>query len=112
MDEPFGALDAQTRADMQQMLLQLWEVERNTIVFVTHDITEALLLADRIIVFSPRPARIILDMVVPFPFKRPPELVHTPEFVKCAEDLRQLLRRRQADSRAEPYAFMTKSGVE
>src|SRR5882724_3509412 len=54
MDEPFGALDAQTRADMQQMLVQLWAAEKNTVMFVTHDITEALLLADRIIVFSPR----------------------------------------------------------
>jgi ABC-type nitrate/sulfonate/bicarbonate transport system ATPase subunit len=97
MDEPFGALDAQTRADMQQMLLQLWEAERNTIVFVTHDIVEALLLADRILVFSPRPARIIRDMMVPFPFERPPELVHTQEFVNCAEDLRQLLRKPHAE---------------
>ena len=92
MDEPFGALDAQTRAEMQQMLLKLWEQERNTIVFVTHDITEALLLADRIIVFSPRPARIIHTMMVPFPFQRPPEIVHEPEFVRCAEELRQWLR--------------------
>lgn len=112
MDEPFGALDAQTRADMQQMLLQLWEVERNTIVFVTHDITEALLLADRIIVFSPRPAQIILDMIVPFPFKRPPELVHTAEFVKCAEELRQLLRKRQAEPGPQPYAFTPRSGTQ
>lgn len=93
MDEPFGALDAQTREDMQQMLLQLWEAERNTIVFVTHDITEALLLADRVIVLSPRPARIILDMEVPFPFERPPDFVHAPVFVDCAEKLRKLLRK-------------------
>jgi ABC-type nitrate/sulfonate/bicarbonate transport system ATPase subunit len=93
MDEPFGALDAQTRADMQQTLIQLWEAEKNTIVFVTHDITEALLLADRVIVFSSRPGRIILDLLVPFPFKRPPEIVNTPEFVKCTEELRQLLRK-------------------
>jgi len=95
MDEPFGALDAQTRTDMQQMLLQLWKVERNTIVFVTHDITEALLLANRVIVFSPRPARIVEDMILPFPFERPPELVHSKEFVDYAELLRQLLRKPQ-----------------
>ncbi len=93
MDEPFGALDAQTRADMQHMLIQLWEAEKNTIVFVTHDITEALLLADRIIVFSPRPARIIFDTLVPFSLRRSPELVHTPEFVEYLEKLRQLLRK-------------------
>ena len=103
MDEPFGALDAQTRAEMQQMLLQLWEVEKNTVVFVTHDITEALLLADRVIVFSPRPARIISDIEVPFPFSRPPEIVHTPEFIDCSEQLRrQLQRQTQAVPQASP----------
>ena len=71
MDEPFGALDAQTRTEMQQMLLQLWEEEKNFIIFVTHDITEALLLADRVIVFSPRPARILKDMRVPFALPAP-----------------------------------------
>ncbi|PYQ55947.1 MAG: hypothetical protein DMF53_27045 [Acidobacteria bacterium] len=95
MDEPFGALDAQTRADMQQMLIQLWEEEKNTIIFVTHDITEALLLADRVIVFSPRPARILRDMTVPFGPERPPGIVHKPEFVQCAEMLRQLLQKRR-----------------
>lgn len=93
MDEPFGALDAQTRADMQQMLLKLWRAEKNTIVFVTHDITEALLLADRVIVFSSRPARVIYDLQVPFGGERPPEIVHSAEFVSCAEDLRQQLAR-------------------
>jgi ABC-type nitrate/sulfonate/bicarbonate transport system ATPase subunit len=100
MDEPFGALDAQTRAEMQQMLLQLWEEERNTVIFVTHDITEALLLADRIVVFSPRPASIIHDMEVPFPFERPPGIVHEPEFVRCSEELRQLLRKHRPDQEA------------
>jgi len=95
MDEPFGALDAQTRADMQQMLIQLWEEEKNTIVFVTHDITEALLLADRIIIFSPRPARIVRDMTVPFGPERPPGIVHEPPFVECAEGLRRLLQKRR-----------------
>lgn len=91
MDEPFGALDAQTRAEMQQMLLELWKDEKSTIVFVTHDITEALLLADRIIVFSPRPASIVADLEVPFGFERPPEIVHKQKFVECAEYLRMLL---------------------
>jgi NitT/TauT family transport system ATP-binding protein len=93
MDEPFGALDAQTRADMQQMLIHLWEEEKNTIVFVTHDITEALLLADRVIVFSPRPARIIRNLIVPFGPERPPEIVHDSQFVDCAEELRKLLQK-------------------
>jgi NitT/TauT family transport system ATP-binding protein len=93
MDEPFGALDAQTRADMQQMLLGLWREERNTIVFVTHDITEALLLGNRVVVFSARPAEVIYDLQVPFTGERPPEIVHAPEFVTCAESLRRLLAR-------------------
>jgi ABC-type nitrate/sulfonate/bicarbonate transport system ATPase subunit len=64
MDEPFGALDAQTREDMQQLLLQLWEQLRSLVVFVTHDVTEALLLGDRVIVLSTRPARIADDFTI------------------------------------------------
>jgi NitT/TauT family transport system ATP-binding protein len=102
MDEPFGALDAQTRAEMQQMLLQLWSQEKNTVVFVTHDITEALLLADRIIVFSARPARIIHDMRVPFQFDRPPTIVHEPEFIRHSEELRLLLRKHKPPPKPLP----------
>jgi NitT/TauT family transport system ATP-binding protein len=98
MDEPFGALDAQTRADMQQMLLLLWKEERSTIVFVTHDITEALLLADRIVVLSPRPANIICDLQVPFRLSGSPDVINTPEFSNCSRDLRDLLRQAQRDS--------------
>jgi NitT/TauT family transport system ATP-binding protein len=58
MDEPFGALDAQTRLDMQSLLVSVWEARRTTILFVTHDVDEALLLADRIVLLSPRPARV------------------------------------------------------
>ena len=65
MDEPFGALDAQTRAQMQSLLLQLWSQHPTTVVFVTHDIDEALLLADRILVMSPRPGRLIDDIALP-----------------------------------------------
>jgi len=65
MDEPFGALDAQTRRMMQSLLLDVWARMRTTVVFVTHDIDEALFLADRILVLSRRPARIVADIVVP-----------------------------------------------
>ncbi|HZP82789.1 MAG TPA: ABC transporter ATP-binding protein, partial [Chthonomonadaceae bacterium] len=92
MDEPFGALDAQTRADMQQMLLQLWQEEQNTILFITHDITEGLLLADRVIVFSPRPAQIVHDLKVPFARPRQPSLVYDPQFVNLSQALLQLLK--------------------
>jgi NitT/TauT family transport system ATP-binding protein len=92
MDEPFGALDAQTRSDMQQMLLGLWEAERNSILFVTHDITEAVLLASRVIVFSPRPAKVIYDMPVPFPRPRRPELTSEPSFITVTQSLLNILK--------------------
>lgn len=95
MDEPFGSLDAITREGMQQMLLELWEQERNSIIFVTHDIEEALLLADRIVVLSSGPARIVKDLQVPFPRACRRELVHDPEFIALTITLRQLLRRIQ-----------------
>lgn len=92
MDEPFGALDAQTRAEMQQMLLRLWQDEKNLVIFVTHDITEALLLADRILLFSPRPAKIIHDMKVPFARPRDPSLCFQPEFVEITHSLLEMLK--------------------
>jgi NitT/TauT family transport system ATP-binding protein len=104
MDEPFGALDAQTRSDMQQMLLKLWESERNTIVFVTHDISEALLLGDRVIVFPSRPIEggkfhdeRDLDKV--FGYDRPPELMRTKKFTDLAEELRQVLKNKMMEVR-------------
>ncbi|MFB6081306.1 MAG: ABC transporter ATP-binding protein [Halanaeroarchaeum sp.] len=70
MDEPFGALDAQTRDSLQSELLELWATERKTIVFVTHDIDEAIYLADRILVLSPKPARVVDEMTVDIPRPR------------------------------------------
>jgi NitT/TauT family transport system ATP-binding protein len=92
MDEPFGALDAQTRSEMQQMLLQLWAEEKQSILFVTHDITEAVLLADRVIVFSSRPAKIVHDLRVPFERPRSPDLVSDPQFVQICHTLLGLLK--------------------
>ena len=92
MDEPFGALDAQTRAGMQNLVLELWAGENSLIIFVTHDITEALYLADRIILFSSRPARIIADIRVPFARPRVPALQHDARFLGYASDLREVLR--------------------
>ncbi|HEX9112010.1 MAG TPA: ABC transporter ATP-binding protein [Terriglobales bacterium] len=72
MDEPFGALDAQTRSEMQQLLLKVWDETASTILFVTHDVEEAVYLADRIFIMSAHPGTIIEDVQVPF--DRPREL--------------------------------------
>ena len=70
MDEPFGSLDAQTRLVLHEELLQNWERDRRSVVFVTHDIEEAIRLSDRIVVLSGRPARVVADLPVPLPRPR------------------------------------------
>ena len=93
MDEPFGALDAQTRLMMQQLLLDIWGRIRTTIVFITHDIDEALFLADRILVMSPRPGRIMEEIALDFTRPRQAELVTSGDFTRlkryCLELLHQ-----------------------
>lgn len=74
MDEPFGALDAQTRRHMQNELLSIWAADRRTVIFVTHDIEEAVLLGDRVVVMSARPASIIAD--IPVHLDRPRNFPH------------------------------------
>ena len=81
MDEPFGALDSQTRETMQDDLLGIWEAKRKTVVFVTHDLEEALYLSDRVIVMSRSPGRIIANEVVGFPRPRPATIRVADEFV-------------------------------
>jgi NitT/TauT family transport system ATP-binding protein len=80
MDEPFGALDAQTRSDMQQLLLQIWDETACTILFVTHDVEEAVYLADRIFIMSSHPGTIVEDVHVPFDRPRNLELKEKSEF--------------------------------
>ncbi len=80
MDEPFGALDAQIRALMAVELLKIWERDRKTIVFITHDIDEAVYLADRVVVMSASPGRIIETMPIALPRPRDLEVRNTPEF--------------------------------
>jgi len=93
MDEPFGALDAQTRADMQQLLLRVWEETASTILFVTHDVDEAIYLADHIFIFSARPGTIVEDLPVPFGRPRDPEIRQSPEFHEMQQHILGCLRR-------------------
>lgn len=81
MDEPFGALDAQTRTQLQTELLETWEKERKTCFFITHDVEEAIILAQKVIIMSARPGRIkeIVDINIPYP--RTQETKMTPEFL-------------------------------
>jgi NitT/TauT family transport system ATP-binding protein len=91
MDEPFGALDALTRDHMNIELLRIWEAQRSTIVFVTHSITEAVLLSDRIVVMSPRPGRVLEDVRVSLSRPRQIAMVNTTEFGTYAQHIRDLL---------------------
>jgi NitT/TauT family transport system ATP-binding protein len=87
MDEPFGALDTVTRIQAQRLLLQIWEEERRTVVFVTHDVEEALLLADRIVVLGANPARLIQEYPVKWPRPRGFERIFSQDFVDARRTL-------------------------
>ncbi len=92
MDEPLGALDAQTRRLMQEQLVELWEAERKTVVLVTHSIEEALLLGDRVVVMSARPGRIKEILDVPFGRPRSGDIEATAEFGELKQRIWESLR--------------------
>jgi NitT/TauT family transport system ATP-binding protein len=92
MDEPFGALDAQTRSLMQELLLAVWERHHQTVLFVTHDIEEALLLADRVCVMTARPGRIKKSIQVGLPRPRALEITASPEFNALRLEVLALIR--------------------
>ena len=99
MDEPFGALDAQTRMAMQELLLTVWERLNTTVVFVTHDIDEAILLADRVCVMTARPARIGREIAIALPRPRSIDNLTSPEFTRYKAEIMAEMRsaHRQAE---------------
>jgi NitT/TauT family transport system ATP-binding protein len=92
LDEPFGSLDALTRERMGGELLKMWQSQQTAVIMVTHSISEALLLSDRVMVFSPRPANIVAEMKVDLPRPRQEETRYEPEFLKLEKQLRQAIK--------------------
>lgn len=96
LDEPFGALDSQTRLEMQQWLLEVWSELDRTVVFVTHDVDEAIFLADRVVVMTPRPGRIEDELPVTIARPRALETLTSPEFMTLKRRVLELLYREAA----------------
>jgi NitT/TauT family transport system ATP-binding protein len=92
LDEPFGALDNQTRSLMQELLLSIWETERKTVLFVTHDIEESIFMASRVVVMSARPGRVKADVPVPLAHPRHYTVKTTPEFSALKARLTEEIR--------------------
>ncbi len=95
MDEPFGSLDALTREVMGDELLHIWRARRKTVLMVTHSISEAIYLSDQVLVLSPRPGKIELELSINLPRPRKSEMRYLPEFSSLAQQLRDSLRETQ-----------------
>ncbi|HCY64280.1 MAG TPA: sulfonate ABC transporter ATP-binding protein [Oxalobacteraceae bacterium] len=108
MDEPFAALDAQTRLKMQELLLEVWARVRTTIIFITHDIDEALFLADRILVMSPRPGRIIDEIPLEFARPRNADLLTSSQFTQLKRHCMALLH---PEAKAVPLERLSPLGA-
>jgi NitT/TauT family transport system ATP-binding protein len=96
MDEPFGALDAQTRTQMHELLQSIWMRDRKTVVFVTHNVREALVLGDRVIVMAGRPGRVLQDLEVRIPRPRDPD---DEDIVRLSRRVRESLSHAQRATR-------------
>lgn len=97
LDEPFGALDALTREKMGQELLRIWQARRKTVVMVTHSVTEAVFLADRVLVLGPRPAALVAEVVIDVDRPRKQDICETPAFGALARRIREALNRAGAE---------------
>lgn len=95
LDEPFGSLDAITRETLSEELLRMWETVRPTVLMVTHSVSEAVLLADRVVVFSPPPGRIIAEVEISLPRPRREDQRYEPEFIALTKRLRGLIETRE-----------------
>jgi NitT/TauT family transport system ATP-binding protein len=92
LDEPFGALDALTREKMGAELLRVWRAKKKTVIMITHDISEAVYLADRVLAISPQPGNIRLDLEIPLKRPREEEDRFSPDFVDLTHKLRQAIK--------------------
>jgi NitT/TauT family transport system ATP-binding protein len=101
LDEPFSGLDAQTREVMQAELLKIWGQSKKTAIFVTHQIDEAVYLADRVIAFSARPARVVQEWRIPFDRPRSLDIKHSPEHRRMEDEIWQVLRQQKAAAQVE-----------
>jgi NitT/TauT family transport system ATP-binding protein len=110
MDEPFGALDAQTRSRMQRHLLRIWENVEVTIVFITHDLDEAIFLADRILVLRANPGEVADLVEVPVPHPRSAEQLLSPEFLATRRHLDHLIHPPEAHDSTPPVVRLTAAG--
>jgi NitT/TauT family transport system ATP-binding protein len=113
MDEPFGALDAQTRAQMQGYLLQIWRMVDVTILFITHDLDEAIYLSDRIMVMGSNPGRVVEIIENPVPRPHTPAIFTTPEYLALKARLEQLIHPHvEVTEERLPLARLTRAGDE
>jgi NitT/TauT family transport system ATP-binding protein len=109
MDEPFGALDAQTREEMNLEVLRIWSTIKNTVVLITHDVTEAVLLSDQVLVMSRRPSNIRTVIPVDIPRPRDREVLDSPELHRYTRQIRELLSPERRPS-APPSSDRTRAG--
>lgn len=110
MDEPFGALDAQTRAQLQAHLRQIWMNVNLTVIFITHDLDEAISLADRVLVLGANPGRILEVVDVPLPVPRPADIHLDPRFLATKRHLEHLIHGDRRGSELLPVTRMTPVG--